>query len=155
MRAFGRYLSPEAMKGFWLQSKLTIRTVDAYPVSDPGEITAGLMMGLMWLNDMDICYKMIEAGHPILPVRYEDLKAKPLPVMGKILDYCGVTSVNERALAEVFATDSQAGTEVAQNQISQEKWDFDPELLETLHQVIAGHPVIRTPDYQLPGTLTV
>ena len=112
-------------------------------------------MGLMWLNNMEICYEMIEAGHPILPVRYEDLKADPLPVMGKIFDYCGVTPANESALTEVFATDSQAGTGIAQDQISQKKWGFNPELLESLRQVIAEHPIIQTPDHILPGTLTM
>ena len=159
MRAFSMYLSPEVIKEQWSWCKSAIRMVDAYPISDPNEIpdeiAIGLIMGLMWLNNMDICYQMIEAGHPILPVRYEDLKADPLPVMEKIFEYCGVPPVDERALAEVFATDSQAGTGIAQDKISQKKWDFDPELLVTLHQVIAEHPVINTVDYRFPGTLTV
>jgi hypothetical protein len=157
MRAFSRYghFSPEQIRESWIWCKLTIRMVDAYPISDPGEINAGLMMGLMWLNNMDICYQMIDAGHPILPVRYEDLKANPLPIMGKVFEYCGVAPVDEHALAKVFATDSQAGTGIAQDQISQKKWDFDPELLETLHQVIAEHPVVNTVDYRFPGTLTM
>jgi hypothetical protein len=155
MRAFGGHLSPEQVRESWLWCKATIRMVDAYPISDPGEINAGLMMGLMWLNNMDICYQMIDAGHPILPVRYEDLKANPLPVMEKIFKYCSVPPVDERALVEVFATDSQAGTGIAQDQISQKKWDFAPELLATFRQAIAEHPVIQTADYRLPGTLTM
>jgi hypothetical protein len=155
MRAFGGHLSPEQIRDSWSWCKSTIRMIAAYPISDPKEINAGLMMGLMWLNNMDICYQMIEAGRPILPVRYEDLKADPLPVMGKIFDYCGVPPANQSALAEVFATDSQAGTGIARDQISQKKWDFDPGLLENLRQVIAEHPVIRTPDFILPGTLSL
>jgi hypothetical protein len=159
MRAFGRFLSPEVIKGQWLWYRSTIRMVNAYPVSDPDEIpdefAIGLIMGLMWLNNMDICYQMIEGGHPILPVRYEALKADPITVMEKIFEYCDVPPFSERALAEIFATDSRAGTGIARDQISQKKWDFDPEFLVTLRQVITEHPVIRTPDYILPGTLTL
>jgi hypothetical protein len=155
MRTFGGYLSPEAMEESWLWCKSTIRMVDSYPIYNHGEITAGLMMGLMWLNNMERCYEMIKAGHPILPVRYEDLKANPLSVMEKLFDYCGVNTGNKAALANVFATDSQAGTGIARDKISQMKWDFDAELLDDLHQVIAEHPVINTVDYVLPGTLTL
>ena len=157
VRAFGGYgyFSPEAITGSWLWCKSTIRMIDAYPISDPGEITGGLMMGLMWLNNMERCFEMIESEHPILPVRYEDLKANPLPVMEKLFEYCSVKPKNESALAEVFATDSQAGTPVAQDQVPQKKWDFSAELLEIFRRVIAEHPIIQTPDYRLSGTLTV
>jgi hypothetical protein len=157
VRAFGGYgyLSSEAIKGSWSWCTSMIRTIDTYPISDPGEITGGLLMGLMWLNNMERCLEMIEARHSILPVRYEDLKSNPLPVIEKLFEYCGVKPGSETALAEVFATDSQAGTPIARDQISQNEDDLSTSFLEDLCQVIAEHPIIQTPDYQLPGTLTI
>ena len=54
-----------------------------------------------------------------------------------------------------FAMDSQAGTPIARDQVSQKERDFGAETLETFRQVITEHLVIQTVDYQLPGTLTI
>jgi hypothetical protein len=155
LRAFGGYLSPEQIQVTWDMGKQVIRMVNAYPISDPGEITAGLSMGLMWLDHMEHCFAMIETGRPILPVRYEDLKANPLAVTEKLFEYCGLKLKNKRALAEVFATDSQAGTPVARDQVSEKERDFKTDTLSIFREVIAEHPIIKTTDYQLPGTLTI
>jgi hypothetical protein len=155
IRAFGGYLSPEQIRETWFLGKQVIRTINAHPISDPGEITAGLSMGLMWLNNMACCHEIIEAGHPILPVCYEDMKTDPLSTMKKLFEYCGVKVKNETALVDVLTKDSQAGSGIAREKISQKKWDFDAELLDDLRQVIAEHPVINTVDYVLPGTLTL
>jgi hypothetical protein len=154
-RAFGGNESPtqEQLIGFWMWSKMVVKKLDRYNLISLEEISAGLLISLMWLNYMERYLEHLEAGQPMLPVRYEDLKANPELVIRKIFDYCGVAVANMNSLLDVFHQDSQAKTPVSRDQLKQVSWELDPDDIAIVQSVIAKQPIINRPDYQLPGTL--
>ena len=154
-RAFGGNAVPtqEQLVGFWMWSKLVVKKLDRYNLASLEEITPGLIISLMWLNNMERCLERLEAGQPMLPVRYENLKANPELVIRSIFNYCGVTVSEMNSLLDVFRKDSQAETPVSRDQLKQVNWELNPDDMAFILSVIAEQPVINTPDYQLPGTL--
>lgn len=154
-RAFGGNTAPtqEQLIGLWTWLKLLLPRLDRYPLTDLSEIHIGLLLGLMWLNYMECCLERLQAGQAILPVRYEDLKANPEAVINKIFDYCGINGVNMNNLVAVLGQDSQANTPISRDQLKQVDWELSNDDIAIALRVIAEHPIINTPDYQLPGTL--
>jgi hypothetical protein len=154
-RAFGGNAAPtqEQLIGFWVNSKLLAKKLDRYNLASFDEINPGLMISLMWLNNMERCLERLNAGQPLLPVRYEDLRANPELAISKIFDYCGVTVANMNNLLDVFQRDSQAKTPISRDQMKQIAWELDPDDFSIMQSIIAEQPIINTPDYRLPGTL--
>ena len=154
-RAFGgdEYPSQEQLIGFWMWSKLVIKKLDRYNLVSMEEISGGLLISLTWLNYMERCLERLNAGQPMLPVRYEDFKANPELVIGRIFDYCGVNVTDINNLLDVLNKDSQAETHISRDQLKQVDWELAPSDIAFIRQVIAEQPIINTPDYQLPGTL--
>jgi hypothetical protein len=154
-RAFGGSTAPsqEQLIGFWMWSKMMVNKLDRYNLVSLEEINPGLLISLMWLNNMEHCLERLDAGQKILPVRYEDLKANPELVLGKIFEYCGVHVTDTNKLQDVLNKDSQAETQISRDQLKQVEWSLDPDDIAIIHSLIAEQPVINTPDYQIPGTL--
>ena len=154
-RAFGGNTTPtqEQLIGFWMWSRMVVKKLDCYNLVSLEEISPGLMISLMWLNYMERCLERLDAGQKILPVRYEDLKADPEHVIGKIFDYCGVHVSDTNKLLDVLNKDSQAETPISRDQLKQVDWAIGPDDIAIIQRVIAEQPIINTPDYQLPGTL--
>ena len=154
-RAFGgnEYPTQEQLIGFWMWSKEVVKKLDRYNLASLDEISGGLLISLLWLTYMERCLEHLNAGQPMLPVRYEDLKAKPELVIGRIFDYCGVHAADKNKLLEVLNKDSQADTPISRDQLKQVDWEMAPSDIALVRQVIAEQPIINTPDYQLPGTL--
>ena len=134
-------------------SKLVIKKLDRYNLVSMEEISAGLLISLTWLNYMERCLERLNAGQPMLPVRYEDFKANPELVIGRIFDYCGVNVTDRNNLLNLLNKDSQAETPISRDQLKQVDWELAPSDIAFIRQVIAEQPIINTPDYQLPGTL--
>jgi hypothetical protein len=156
-RAFGgdAYPTQEQMVFFWMWMKMVISKLDRYNLESMEEINASLLISMMWLGLMERCLERLDAGQPILPVRYEDLKADPELVINKIFDYCGVRASDKDVLHAVLYKDSQAESEISREQLEQIDWELTPEDIASIHRIIADQPVINTPDYVLPGTLTL
>ena len=81
---------------------MVVKKLDRYNLVSLEEISPGLMISLMWLNNMERCLECLDAGQKILPVRYEELKANPEQVIGKIFDYCGVHVADTSKLLDVL-----------------------------------------------------
>jgi hypothetical protein len=154
-RAFGgdEYPSQELLIGFWMWSKLVIKKLDCYNLVSMEEISAGLLISLTWLNYMERCLERLNAGQPMLPVRYEEFKADPEFGIGRIFDFCGVYATDINNLFDVLNKDSQAGTPISRDQLKQVDWEMAPSDIAIIQQVIAEQPIINSQDYQLPGTL--
>lgn len=153
-RAFGENVATqERLIGFWMRTKMWFKKLDHYNLVSLEEISRGLLISLIWLSCMERCLERLEAGQPMLPVRYEDLKANPELVIGRIFDYCGVHVTNRNNLLDVLNRDSQAKTPISRDQLKQVDWEPDPDDIAIIQRVIAEQPIINRPDYQLPGTL--
>jgi len=156
-RAFGGNSTPtqEQLIGFWMWNKMLVKKVDQYNLTSLEEINPGLILSLMWLNNMERCLERLDAEQEILPVRYEELKANPEQVIRKIFDYCGVHVTDTSKLLDVLDKDSQAETPISRDQLKQVGWTIGSDDFAIIQKVIAEQPVINTPDYQLPGTLNL
>ena len=154
-RAFGGNIYPtqEQVIGFWMWCKMVVKKLDSYNLDSMEEISVGLLISLMWLNYMERCLERLNVGQPVLPVRYEELKANPELVIGRIFDYCGVHAADINNLLGVLIKDSQAETPISRDQLKQVDWEIAPSEIAIIRQVIAEQTIINTPDYQLPGTL--
>lgn len=157
IRAFGGdgVPSQQDVLGFWMWVLPLVSKINAYRVVDMSEITMGKMGSFIWLNGIERCLARMEAGQPILPVRYGDLRANPLPVTKKLFEYCGVKAGSEIALEGVLAKDAQADTSLAREMTQHKARRLNPEISNDLREIVAEHPVIQTVDYQIPGTLAL
>ena len=155
VRAFGgnEYPTQEQIAGFWMWDKMVVKKIDRFNLDSLEDINAGLLISLMWLSCMERCLERLEAGQPILPVCFEDLRANPELVIARIFDFCGVHVTDRNLLLDVLKKDSQAKTPISRNKLKQVELELTPNDHAMMHQVIVEQPVINTPDYRLPGTL--
>jgi hypothetical protein len=154
-RAFGGETAPtqEQLIGFWMWSKAVVKKLDLYSLGNMEEINAGLLLSLMWLNNMERCLERLNAGQKILPIQYEDLKVAPEIVLEKAFDYCKVHITDNQKLLNVLNKDSQAATSISRDQLEKVDWEISSENISIIQQIISEQPIINDPDYQLPGTL--
>lgn len=99
------------------------------------------------------CHRM---GLPLLALRYEDLIANSQPVLEALMDYCDLPRSGAAAAFQAFAQDSQRGTRLARDHESaRNARSLSTAHLEQIHAVLQKHPLLKTPDPILPGTLQV
>jgi hypothetical protein len=155
LRAFGgdEYPTQEQVVGFWMWSNMVLSKIAGYKLASLEGISGGLLVGLTWVSCQESCLDRLEAGQPLLPVRFEDLRADPDQVIGRIFDYCGVQVADRNGLLEVLNRDSQAKTPISRNQLKKADLELSQSDREIIQQVIAEQPIINSPEYQLPGTL--
>jgi hypothetical protein len=154
-RAFGgdEYPTQEQVVGFWMWSNMVVSKIAGYKLASLEGISGGLLVGLTWVSCQESCLDRLEAGQPLLPVRFEDLRADPDQVIGRIFDYCGVQVADRNGLLEVLNRDSQAKTPISRNQLKKADLELSQSDREIIQQVITAQPIINSPEYQLPGTL--
>ena len=155
VRAFGNVgdISPEMLSSWREFTTSVLRTAASHAVEDDG-FSLAQMLGLNWLSPQERYLSLVEQGIPILPVRYEDMRRNTLPVMESIFSYCGVVPTDRRELDKVLKKDSQAGSFLARD-LTRE-WQLKSrkqQIIHELHELLKTHPVITSPDFELPGTL--
>jgi Sulfotransferase domain len=108
---------------------------------------------LNWLSVMDKYLQLRRAGVPFLAVRYEDIKAQPKPTLVKVLTYCGLPADGIDRAYDTFSTDSQEGTVLSRASRQQAPAPtLSPADYEQARAVLAEHPTIRTPDFDVSAT---
>ncbi len=81
--------------------------------------------------------------------------AQPQAVLAAIFAYCGLNADLDRAY-EVFGKDSQAGTEWSQeNRQQRVLYPLEDEDYAQYRAVLAEHPLIRSAEFIVPGTLSI
>lgn len=121
---------------------------------DGSILSAASIAAMLWLSTMDRIVELSDNGLEGLAVRYEDLKAAPLEIMQKVLDYCELSESSMDALRQVLARDSQAGSAVARDRLDGKPVGLSDRHRADLQRVLEAHSRIRTPDFMLPGTWT-
>jgi hypothetical protein len=156
VRAFGgdKAITPEILSNFWNFMKPLVRPAVLYDDRDK-ELSLAQVLGLHWLSPMETYLNLVEKGIQILPVRYEDMKRQPLPVMEKIFSYCGVEPKDPDELKKVLEKDSQAGSVLAREFTQDQQFQSKQEVMKELHDLIATRPAINRADFELPGTLVL
>jgi hypothetical protein len=105
---------------------------------------------LNWLSVMDKYLTLHRAGVPFLTVRYEDIKAQPRQTLLDMLAYCGLRIEDFDRAYDTFSADSQEGTllSLASRQKNPAP-ALRPEDYAEARAVLAEHPFIQTPDFDL------
>ena len=111
---------------------------------------------LNWLSVMDKYLTLRSDGVPFLTVRYEDIKAQPKATLLDLLAYCGLRIENFDRAYDTFSADSQEGTVLSL--ASRQKNPAPalcPQDYPQARAVLAEHPVIQTPDFDVCAALAV
>jgi hypothetical protein len=106
-----------------------------------------------WLSCLHRYLELHKKGIPFLAIRYEDLNAQREQTTKVILEYCAVDTSHVNLVLKVFEHDSQAGTVLARdNPKESHKPSMSAEHQERICEILQQHPIIKTPDFTVPGT---
>jgi hypothetical protein len=121
-----------------------------------GDVPLVKALALWWLFLMEDCLRQHERGVQALALRYDDLNAHREEVLRKVFAYCGLPVSGVEKALKAFDRDAQADTVLARADPSRgSTLRLTDQQLADVHDVLQRHPVINTPDFVLPGTLTV
>jgi hypothetical protein len=125
---------------------------------DPGTTALSIpqQLTLWWLAGLEWYLAQQARGLPVLAVRYADLTAQREQVVRSILEYCGLPTAQMTELLAVFARDAQAGTALARdNPHEGNQLRLSAAEVEEMRRIVQRHPVVKTFDFVVPGTLRV
>ena len=118
------------------------------------DLTCPQMLALWWLATIEWYLAKYEQGLPVLAIRYEDLNAQREQVVAEVFRHCGLPLEQAQATLGVFDRDAQAGTALARdNPREGNSLQLSAEQRESVIRIVQRHPVIRDPNYIVPGTL--
>jgi len=106
-----------------------------------------------WITCMEAYLDLQKSGVPICAATYAGLIEKPEWVLKKFFEFYGIHGVDWKAIEEVLAVDSQAGTMFDREERKKLTRELTPELIQDIFELVASRPSLRTPDVTLPGTL--
>jgi hypothetical protein len=82
--------------------------------------------------------------------------ADPQKIVSAIFEYCDLSLAEVSHACQVFAKDSQRGSNLSKENLSKHEIQI-PDILEIRQKVdklLQKHPEIKTPDFIVPGTLS-
>jgi hypothetical protein len=129
-------------------------SVMAYLDPSATEILIAESFTLLWLAVVEGYLAHRARGGRCLAVHYDDINSRREEMIGVILAACGVKASLGPEVAEVFTRDAQAGTFLARevpDQGNQQRLTTAERA--ALDRILARHPVVRTSDFEAPGTL--
>ncbi len=109
-----------------------------------------------WLSVMQRYMLLQQQGISTCAIRYEDLVANPQRIVTSIFEYCGLPIADVSQVCQVFAKDSQRGSNLSKENLSNNEIEI-PDILEIRKKVdklLKKHPQIKTPDFVVPSTLS-
>lgn len=125
---------------------------------DPGieRVSIPQQAALMWVTIVELYLAQYAKGIPMLAIRYTDLNNSREQVIRAVFEYCGLPVERAQETLTVFERDAQAGTLLArENPAEGNKLRLTGEEHAQVTRILARHPVIKTSDFALPGTLKV
>lgn len=134
------------------QQDLTYQT--AYLEAGTTALSTPQFLTLWWLLLMERCLAQQARGIPLLAVRYDDLNTHREQVVSAILEYCGLSTAQLPDLLRIFARDAQVGTALARDKPDEgNTLRLSDEERQEMARILQRHPVIKTSDFVVPGTL--
>ncbi|HZU14725.1 MAG TPA: sulfotransferase [Chloroflexota bacterium] len=100
---------------------------------------------LMCLSTLHGYARLHEQGVPILPVRYEELRADPTGMLTKIFTYLRLPNDEVERALRAFARDSQAGSPLAREELAGHASDIDRRSWELVDELVRRYPIGRVP----------
>lgn len=138
----------------WFQSLFStfVPSIAAH-VQAGGQLLTVAEMGVMlWLNVLQRYIELNQAGMPGIALRYEDIKTAPHEALQRIFEFCDLQTANMKPVYQVLEKDSQAGSAVAQDVLTQKKYVLTDADLADLTRLLKSHPMIQSPDFVVPTT---
>ena len=125
-----------------------------YLDADTEKISLVQFLTLQWIICMEWYLEQSNQGIPVLPVRYKDLKTADENILAGVFEHCGLPLEQVANTLSVFEKDSQAGSPIARkNPKKGNQLQLGEAQTQQISDILAGHPVIKTTDYIIPGTL--
>jgi hypothetical protein len=124
---------------------------------DPGTTQISILQNatLSWLTKLEQYLAQTARGIPAMAVRYDDLNTKREQTLSALFAYCGLPVDQVSRTLSVFERDSQAGTQLAREKPSEgNATRLTDAQIEEVNTILRRHPLVNTPDFILPGTLT-
>lgn len=111
----------------------------------------------MWLSAMQRYLLLYEQGITSCAIRYEDLVANPQQIVTSIFEHCGLQISEVSNVCKVFEKDSQSGSNLSQENTRHNDLEQSEilEIRQKVNELLKQHPQIKTPDFIVPGTLSV
>lgn len=119
---------------------------------DPGRaMSPAKLWTLEWISSMERCLDLIDAGNPLLPVRFETLNQRPRSTVNAILQHLKLPAPDPSLLEATLKADSQAGTGATRRE-GEPAHPLSEAYRNEAVRLIAQRPRLRSPDVILPGT---
>lgn len=120
---------------------------------DPGSPLNPVQVRIFgWITCMEAYFKLAKSRVSLLPIRYEDLLARPTAACEDIFRFCEIADVDWDAVREVLSRDSQEGTSFGRAERGRNPYILSEEQIQYAREVIAARPLLQTPDVVLgPG----
>jgi len=120
------------------------------------EISLPVQLTLWWIAVLEWYLAQVDRDTPVLAVRFSDLTQYKEETVRQIFSYCGLPlSGVERGLG-AFDRDAHAGTGFArENPKEANKLSLSEEQTESIRAILQRHPILKTSDFIVPGTLEV
>lgn len=119
-----------------------------------GRLSRIELSALAWLSRMDRYLSLYNQQIPMCAIRYEDLIAQPEAVIKQLFSFCEIPHRLITNTLHVFERDSQAGSTLSRATIDNNvRNELTPKHLKQIRRILQKHPIIKTPDYILPGTV--
>jgi hypothetical protein len=96
----------------------------------------------IWLSAMLAFVRAQGEGLAMLPVRYEDLVARPRETMEMILAYLGLPASRVDVALRAFERDSQAGSPLAREEVIDADAHLEPEHWDLVRDLAGRYPVL-------------
>lgn len=138
------------------QTHQDLAYLPAYLDAGTTALSIAQIFTLIWLANIDAYLAQYTRGITALAVRYDDLDTHREQVVNAILTYCGLALTHAPDLPQVFSRDAQAGTELARdNPAEGNTVRLNDQQMEEITRILRRHPVVKTADFVVPGTLAV
>jgi hypothetical protein len=108
---------------------------------------------LGWITSMEGYLRLREMGVPTCAARFEDMVADPRRIIGQLLAFCGIRSVNWDEIQPVLDRDSQAGTMFGREERKGLNRELTDRQADAARALIASRPRLGRPDVIVPDTI--
>jgi hypothetical protein len=110
---------------------------------------------LWWMAMIEWYLAQVERGIPALAVRYAGLNTQREATLQAVFEYCGLPPEYVPQALAAFDHDAQEGTLLArENPAEGNKLRLSEAEQAQVLRILARHPVIKTPDFVVPGTFS-
>ena len=110
------------------------------------------LLALAWLSSLHRYLELREAGRSIAAVVYDDLVTHPASMWKGIVTHFGMESSAAGNALAALSEDSQQGTVLGVDRRA--SWTMGDEERSVILGVLGRHPVLRSPEVRVPGTLS-